>query len=336
MHTRFKKIIIGVFCTALLLCFCACTKQQSSGDLSVKDLTGKEFRFDGPLNKVVSTHNPTLNCLVILGNGTSKYIAGFGKKDHADALYRSILADWDSIEPIGTEGAPVNKETVVRLHPDLAIVSEHYSKFQQDDYGGTGIDTFVCLPTKESFESTTSSLEMLSHLFACEDRAKAVNDEFNKFLLKKDYTDKPSVLFMGPDKYSCANADMIQSEIINAAGGTNAAKKYNDRGLFCQLDPESIVAMNPEYIMIPAYAKYSVDDILNDPKLKSVNAIKSNRVFKFPGKLEPWDTPTPSVCLGVAWLTNILHPGEVQNLDEKAVSFYKTLYNKNFIPSDLF
>lgn len=71
---------------------CAINTNQNKAFV-VKDLTGKEFRFDTHLSKVISTHNPTLNYLVILGNGTSKYIAGFGKKNYADALYSKVLDD---------------------------------------------------------------------------------------------------------------------------------------------------------------------------------------------------------------------------------------------------
>lgn len=341
--TTVKRISLALLLGLVAICLCALcacqNAQQSDGKIHVKDTQGTEFTFDEPVKKVVSTHNPTLNHIVILGNGTTKYLAGFGNKDKANNLYKEVLDDWDTITVIGSNGNPVNKETIIKLHPDLAIVSENLAAMKDKDYEGTGVDTFVALPEKESLESIKYSSKLLGKLFGEDERAENICKGFDEAVNSvtdavKDVKDeeKPSVLFMGTQKYKVATSDMIQTELIEKAGGKNAAKGQFDSGFFASADAEAIVKMNPDVIYFPNYAKFSVEDILNDEKLQSVNAIKNKKVFKFPCNLEPWDYPTPATCCGLAWVANNLHP-ELYSHDklvQLAQNYYKLLYNKDF------
>lgn len=135
-------------------------------------------------------------------------------------------------------------------------------------------------------------MRMLAQLFGEEERARQISEEFTKIkddvsMSTKNCNNWPNVLFMGQNKYSVTSSNMIQSEIVDLAGGTDIAASHYDHGLFNQVDAESIVIMNPEVIFIPSYAKYNVEDITSDPKLQSVEAVKNMQVYRFPGKLEP-------------------------------------------------
>lgn len=341
---KLAMIVSACLIAALSLCVLgACQGNGNNGSqIKVKDLTGKEFKFDEPIKKVVSTHNPILNDVVVLGNGTTKYLAGFGNKDKANELYKRILTDWDTIELIGSKGNPVNKEKIVELHPNLALVPENLAAMKDKDYEGTGVDPFVCKSDKEDINSVPDSIKLTAELFGEQERANTVSDKYYEIMnLKKDEIantkEKPKVLFMGGSKYKVATADMIQTQLIEAAGGINVAKDEFDSGFFADADAESIVKMNPDVIWFPNYAKFTVDDILNDEKLQSVNAVKNKKVYKFPCNLEPWDYPTCSACLGACWAKTNLHPDvfSKQELYKACDEFYKLLYNKTFTPEEM-
>lgn len=334
-------MIGAIALVTMCLCFvCACQGQTNNGSkVVVKDLTGKEFKFDDYIKKVVSTHNPTLNHVVVLGNGTSKYLAGFGNKDKANGLYSQVLSDWDQLTLIGGQGKPINKETIISLKPDLALVPENLSKMADDDWGGTGVEYFVALPQHETIDSIPDSLKLIAELFGEQERANTVSQQYYKIIddtknAVKDVKDseKPKVLFMGSQKYKVATGDMIQTQIIENAGGKNAAEGQYENGFFADSDAETIVKMNPDVIWFPNYAKFSVDDILNDEKLQSVNAVKNKKVYKFPCNLEPWDYPTCSTSLGFAWAANNLYPQLYSHdkLVKVCNEFYQLLYNKTF------
>ena len=342
-----KKLWIAAVIAALglaLAALCACSGLGNDGKIVVKDVQGTEFKFDEPIQKVVSTHNPTLNAVVILGNGTTKYLAGWGNRDKAEALYTKILPDWNTITSIAGDGSAVNKETVIKLHPDLALVPENLADMKDKDYEGTDVKTFVALPKKESFQTVTDSIKLIAKLFGEDDRAKEVTDKFNEICddVKQATSSVPEdqkakVLFLGSKLYKAATSDMIQTQVIEGANAINVAKDEFDSGFFATTDAETIVKLAPEVIFFPNYAKFTVNDLLNDEKLQSVPAIKNKKVYMFPSKLEPWDYNVCSCCLGVAWAAHTLYPDlySTEKLNQTCVDYMKLLYNHTFTPEEL-
>lgn len=346
---KLKTLSVAMFCFFILILMCmisAChTNNTHNTKIEVKDLTGKTFTFDQPISKVVSTHNPTLNDVIVLGHGTSKYLGGaFANKDKADGLYSLVLDDWNQLTPIGGNGVAVNKETIAKIKPDLALVPERFEKLTEGDWGGTGVDVFITLPNQESFAAIKDTMINISMLFNEEKRAKEVNEEFDNIIneaknicSKTQNKHKCDVMFMGSSRYSIAYKEMIQSAIIDAVGAHNVVEGNYKPGDFAKVDAETIVKLNPEVIWIPPYAKYNAQDIINDEKLQSVSAVKSKRVFMFPSKLEPWDYPTVSACLGVCWAAYNLHPDlyTKEKLMDTCNKFYKLLYNRTFSEDEL-
>lgn len=338
IHVKYSLMIcvIAIFALVVgLTTLSACGANSStSGKVKVEDVKGTTFEFDKPISKIIGTHNPTLNAVVVLGGG-GKYLAGFGNKEKADGLYTEVIENWNDLTSIG-KGKNINKETVAKLNPDLALVPERQESMSKD-YEECGLKTFVALPNKESFETIKESLTRISKLFGVENRAKEVNAEFDKLINEakdtcKSASSKPSVMFMGDDLYEIAFKSMIQTDIIDAVGATNAVSGDYKEGEFASVDAETIAKFNPEVIWIPNYANYKVEDVLNDPKLSGVKAVQNKKVFTFPCGLEPWDYPTASTCLGVCWAAYNLHP-DLYSKDKLMTScdeFYKLLYNKTF------
>ncbi|MBR0405714.1 MAG: ABC transporter substrate-binding protein [Eggerthellaceae bacterium] len=311
----------------------------AAGGFEVVDVTGKVFTLEAPVNKVIGTHNPTLNAVVVIGGG-GQHLAGFGNKEKADGLYSKVIEGWDGLTSIG-KGKEVNFETVATLGADMALVPERQASMAEE-YAKVGLDTFVALPNEESFDTIKESLTRIGTLFGKSDRAAEINAEFDKLVSEasaacEGAAEKPSVLFMGDDLYEVASSSMIQTYIIDAVGATNAVQGDYKPGEFASVDAETIAGFNPDVIWIPNYASYSVDDVLNDPKLAEVSAVKNGAVYMFPSKLEPWDYPTASTCLGVCWAANSLHPDQYskEDLMKAADEFYTLVYGKTFTAEEL-
>lgn len=317
----------------------ASASAASAGPIAVTDVTGKEFTLEAPLNTVIGTHNPTLNAVVVIGGG-GQHLAGFGNKQKADGLYSEVIENWDDLVSIG-KGKDVNFETVASLHADMALVPERQASMAEE-YAKVELDTFVALPNEESFDTIKESLARVGALFGKADRAAAINAEFDKLIADASAacaaaSEKPSVLFMGDDLYEVASSSMIQTYIIDAVGATNAVQGDYKPGEFASVDAETIAGFNPDVIWIPNYASYSVEDVLNDPKLVEVTAVRNGAVYKFPSALEPWDYPTASTCLGVCWAASSLHPDlySQEKLMQAADEFYTLVYGKTFTAEQL-
>lgn len=343
LRNKISNLLFVFLIVAGITLLTSCDKnseQINSKTINIQDVVGGQFSFEKPLEKVVATQNPILNHIIILGDGSSKYLAGFGKKDLAYKLYGKILPDWDSIISIGDNTGQLNKETVINLNPQLALIPESTQQSREKDFEGTGIKTFVAMPKDESFDTIKSSLFLISKLFGEEQRAKEVSEKFDTIInevksLRANITDKPKVAFMGSSKYSLTTSNMIQAKMIEIAGGTNISFPQATNK-FINIEPETLTAQNPDFIFIPSYASYTANDILNDEKLSNISAIKNNNVYDFPSNLDPWDWNTCSSSLGCAWILNKLHPElySKERLISNCIDYYKFLYNYDFKKED--
>ena len=101
-----------------------------------------------------------------------------------------------------------------------------------------------------------------------------------------------------------------------------------------EISYEQLLTMNPDIIVIPtnsfanAPAEFPLEDLLNDPELSEVTAIKNGAVYQMPIGFEAWDSPAPSGVLGVKWMLKTMYP-DLYNADDFAAEvqeFYDTFY----------
>lgn len=341
-----KKLLCMILALTLILSVTACSPKQdassdkTSGEIKVTDAIGREVTLTAPATKVVGTHNPSLNTAVVIGGG-GKYIAGFGNKDMARGLYEEVIDGYNDLPQIG-KGKDINMETVMELGADLAILPERFAS-QADQFTEVNVPAVVALPNDESFDTVTNSLKIVGKALGEDKRAEEItsfiDDKINNISKKVGAaSEKPSILFLGgTSSLTVAPDAMIQTYIIEKAGGTNAVSGLDKKGEFADVSIEQIVGWNPDIIWVPSYAKYKVDDILNDPAWSSIKAVQNKAVYVFPSSLEPWDYPTASSVLGVCWAANNLH-GDLYNSDDfmKDVdAFYQMVYGKTFTKEQL-
>ena len=317
---------------------------QSAGSTSitVTDVTGRVITLDKPASKILGTHNPSLNTGIVLGGG-DKYLAGFGNKKMANKLYDYVMKDYAGIVQIGT-GNNINFETVASLAKNnvVAILPERF-KTQVQQFENVGVKAIVALPNTESFDTIKNSLFITGKVLG-EDKKAAQISAFidrtiseTKALAAKAAT-RPSVIFLGSSSaFSVASTSMIQTDIIEMAGGINAVTGLDVKGAFADVNIEQIIAWNPEIIWVPKYASYTVESLLSDPKWSSIKAVKNKAVYVFPSEMEPWDYPTASAVLGLSWGLYSLHPElySINDLMKNADEFYNMVYGKTFTVEQL-
>ncbi len=319
----------------------AVPQAPAKGIITITDITGRVITLEKPADKILGTHNPSLNTGIVLGGG-DKYIAGFGNKKMADKLYDFVMKDYDGIVQIG-KGSSINFETVATLGKNnVAILPERF-KDQVKQYENVGVKAIVALPNSESFNTIKNSLSIVGKALGEDAKAKKINTFIDKTIsdtktIAAKAKTKPSVIFLGSsNQFSVASTSMIQTDIIEMAGGTNAVKGLDVKGAFADVNIEQIIAWNPDVIWVPRYASYSVEDLLKDSKWSSIKAIKNKAVYTFPSELEPWDYPTASAVLGLSWGLNNLHPElySREELMKNADEFYTMVYGRKFTAEQL-
>lgn len=309
-------------------------------EIVLVDVIGREVVLSKPATKVVGTHNPTLNAAVVLGGG-EKYIAGFGNKEMSRGLYETVMDDFDGLVQIG-KGGNINFEAVLATGADLAIIPERF-KDQVEQFEKVGMKVIVALPNEESFDTIRQSLTLLGKALGATDRARVILDYLDERIenaqkISSSVTEKKKVLFLGGSSaLSVAPAAMIQTQLIEIAGGENAVTEVEGTGDFVEVNIEQIINWDPDVIWYPAYASYTAEDLMNNPAWNSIKAIKDKEIYAFPSKIEPWDQPTAALALGIAWATHNLHP-DLYTFDDimKDVDrFYNLVYGTTFSAEQL-
>lgn len=311
-----------------------------TGEVVIQDVVGRTVALDAPASKLVGTHNPTLNAVVVIGGG-DKYLAGFGNKKMSKVLYDAVIPDFENFPQIG-KGSEINYETVVEVGADLAVLPERFANLVEQ-FEAVGVPAIVALPNDESFESVKESLLRIGSAVGATDRAEEINAyldakiEDAKKIAEQDVAEKKVLFLGGSSVLSVAPDALIQTELIEAAGGINAVEGIDEKGGFVDVDLEQIIAWNPDVIWFPGYADYDAQSILDDPAWAEITAVKNNEVYAFPSPVEPWDQPTAAVALGVSWATHSLHP-ELKTLEDviaDADEFYTFVYGKTFTPEEM-
>lgn len=324
-----------------IVMICALVVPVLAQEVTVTDVLGREVTLPKPATKVVGTHNPSMNLAIVLGGG-GKYVAGFGNKKMANGLYDFVFPELaNDVVQIG-KGKDINFETVASLKPDLAILPERFAN-QAEQYEAIGVPAVVALPSTESFETITNALTMVGTLLGEDERAAEIVSMFDEKIAKGSEiaaaaSEKPSILFLGSsDIHTVASDALIQSIIMEAAGGVNAATGLDVSGDFAEVNMEQIISWNPDVIWVPVYADYTVDDVLKGEEWAQINAVKNGKVYQFPSALEPWDYPTASSVLGLSWAMYNLHP-DLYSFDElmKDVDdYYNFIYGQTFTAEQL-
>ncbi len=113
----------------------------------------------------------------------------------------------------------------------------------------------------------------------------------------------------GPDGLSTECDKSPHTELINLAGGRNIYRcdPKNDYGME-RISIEQVMAADPEVIL--AQEKEFADHVYDDPRWRTIRAVKDKRVHLIPRAPFNWFDRPPSFMrlLGIKWLSNILYP----------------------------
>lgn len=303
-------------------------KESDNKTIIVEDQLGRKVELKGVANRIISSYYISTSILVSLG--VQNKVVGVEAKAKNREMYKKVAKEFLDLPAVGT-GKEINVEECMKLKPDVVIIPTRLKSFIPQ-FEKLNIPVIAIEP--ETLDGFKSCVELLGKVSGSEERAsellKYYDDTMDKVQdMTKDIKDKPSVYLSGSsDVLRTCTSKMYQNYIIDVAGGKNVTGNI-DEGYWTNISVEQLVDYNPEVMYIVEYAKYNVDDVLNDDRLKGIKAIENKKVYMFPSKLEPWDFPTPSSILGVLWILNNLHP-EVYSTDEfkeDAKGFYKEFYD---------
>jgi len=293
---------------------------------TVTDQAGREVTFEEPADKLVSCYYISTASLIALGLEES--FIGIEMKADTRVLYALAAPEIISLPAVGS-GKGVNVEEIAELSPDVVILPR---KLKDDAEVLTELGLNVIIVNPESEEQFRECITLLGTVAGVSDKAAELIAAYDAItadvVAKVEGLEAPFVyMAAGSDFYTTYPAGIYQHDLIGIAGGLNVAGELEGDGKVT-VDAEQLMVWDPEYIFIVADADYTVADVMADPALSELSAVKSGNVYAFPSAIEAWDYPTPSSVLGQLYMASILHSEAVSADDfmTAASAFYSDIF----------
>lgn len=331
-----KKWISMLLAVVLALSAVACSRpgktdapdsQGLSYPITVTDHAGRQVVIEKEPQKIVSCYYITSSLLMALG--LEDKMVGIEDNPEFRPIYGLSAPHLLELPWVGTAKV-LDVEGCAALEPDLVILPLR-QKESAEILESLGIDVLLVNP--ESQTLLTEMIQMVASATNTQDKA----DALIAFLDKQEA--KLNQILAGvaaPRVYMASNSNMLatagdgmyQSDMIRLAGGANVAAEIEDT-YWAEIDYEQLLVWDPEYIILASSAKYTAEDVLQDPNLAGCTAVVNGNVYQIPCDAESWDSPVPSSILGALWLANILHPEKLTDTDCVAImdEYYETFYH---------
>ena len=298
--------------------------------MTVTDQTGRSVEIPAQPQRIVSGYYISTSACIALG--LTDKVVGIEKK--IIPIYQLAAPRFLELPNVGT-AKEFDLEGCLALEPDLVILPKKL-KDAAETMAGMGIPVLLVSPEDQA--QLVEMLTLVGEATGAQEAAARLTATYEDSAAKLETItaqltdDQTPTVYMGGNGalLSTAPKDMYQASLIRLGGGVNAGDSLEGDS-WTEVSYEQLLAMNPDVIILPSDASYTVDDVLADPQLADVTAVKSGAVYAIPGDLEAWDSPVPSCFLGSEWIMSTLHPDRFPKaeLDADVTSFYQAFYGIN-------
>ena len=292
--------------------------------LTLVDQADRTVTVPRPIERVVSTF-PSLTRVIVELGGVDKLVgvSDYMTMDTYAANLLELRAYPELKELPGVGSTEPNLEQIVFLKPDVVFSSTSPDQANVIQMN-TGIPT-VGLSTSYPYEGKGGAFEgyrLAGRVIGKEERAEElisfVNEEFDKIrdvVSEIPDSERVRVYYMGWGKIT--RPHMTEYGPIEIAGGINVAAG-SGYGWNVETTKEQVIKWNPDIILIHSTGKSHfggtlVEDILSDPDLQSINAVKDGKVYYSKGGYIGRNPATG--VTEVPYMAKLFYPKKFEDLD---------------------
>lgn len=323
---KFSKILI--LSLAILTAVTAGIKAEE-----FTDMMGRTVELPDQIESVVTTYKSATQ--FVLSLGAEDKIAAVSIKTDKQKLFVELEPRLADLPQVGSKRNGINIETTAEVEPDLVILYPHRDAVETaEKLELLGIGTIIINP--ESLGLIRETTLLLGKILDKEEQADEVIaaydriDELTKRTAELENENKKKIYFANSEFTDSVGKNMMQTALIEKAGGINPAAQLKSG--FVSVSTENIIDWNPDLIVVSQYFNETLENIKNNPKYQSLNAVKNDKIYRFPSELEPWDFPSPSSYIAQLWLAVKAYPEYYEEIDYQyeVNQFYNILYGKSF------
>jgi len=306
---------------------------SSAGTITVVDMAGREVEITKNVESVAILHGVVTSYIVALGKADKIVAAPF-----TGDFFNMVHPVFKNVGNVGR--GQLDMEALARLNPDLFLHRASDIK-TLDAAQGMGFASIGYMA--ETRKDITDMLSMLGRVLGAEHRAGELISYYGSMLdmasdisMEIPVEKRKSAIVMGTQPGAVANGAMLQSFMIETAGGINSAKDVTSTEIWPVVGTETIFGWNPDFIFITnnSTARYNVETLMTDPAWANMTAVKEKHVYLVPSDKDSWEFPGVSSALGSLWMLSTMYPDKLgrEQVDAHAKEFYKKVYSLDVTP----
>lgn len=318
---------------------------QSRGPIKVVDTLGREIVVPGRVERIISLEPEVTRIIVALGAGERLVGIDFFLRNH-DRLFPLIFPPSERLPVVSNQGQDLNYEEAIRLRPDLIFSSP--SEFRMtESIERKMMRPVVALASMGKFRDLLAEIKTLGRILGREERAAELASFFENRMESVRGIGLNRAADAGPEVYLSFWGSLLRTPVsyepIEAAGGKNLASRLLPSYLGtagATISIEQILLWDPEVILVqgnypPAERQVTVEGILRDPRLASLRAVRTRRVYYTFGFWYWWDPAL--VLVETAYLARLFHPASFPNFDltREGDAVFKEFYGEEGLFSAL-
>lgn len=274
---------ILLFAPFFVSCSTSPKEQSTDGQIAVTDFRGKKITLSKPAERVVCLIESALSGIYMLQQQNKVVGAPSAVYTHQLFPYYSRLDAriMNKLLPAPGNWDFISIEQIIGLKPDLVIIwssqTDAIETIEQFD-----IPVYAVM--LHSFDDVFKEITDFGQLLNCRERADSLIQFTKKEMVSiapTNRTNAPkSVYFMwsqGITETSGINSTV--NELLSIAGVKNACHLSDEH---VSVSIEKIYDWNPDLIVMWYNEKLDPVDIINNPLLKGLNAIKQGQVYELP------------------------------------------------------
>ena len=251
--------------------------------IKVTDFRGKTIQYQKPAKRVVCLIESALSGIYMLQ--ASESLVGIPTSVYDGNTFRqySVLDPRINKKEIAAPGNWdfVNLESLLSLQPDLVII---WASQKEAIYNIESNNISVYAVMLESINDVYKEISDLGILFDKTSRADSLisytKNELVKLNTEINPAQKRKVYFMwSQGLLETSGKTSVVNEVIEFAGCENVCMDEVEHSV---VNVERIIDWNPEIIVMWYNEKINTNDVLKEPAIKNISAIKSKKIFELP------------------------------------------------------
>ena len=301
--------------------------------LTLVDQADRTVTMPRPIERIVTLF-PSITRVILALDGCDRLVGASSTTTSGERANRMIMLqaypELLELPNIGSHKNP-NAEQIVSLKPDVIFAYAPIGRLERcvPIQEKTGIPVVGIYMDPNLASGCFESYRLAGKVIGEEERAEELIEfKEEKFAELREVTsqipdsEKPRVhlAFWGSITKSPGSYYPVE-----LAGGINVLSSESS----VTVSKEQVIAWNPDFILIhgpSAPHTLSIDDVLSDPDLQTINAVKNKKVYYTKGHYIGWD---PATGLTEAfYMAKLLHPDKFNDLDveEKGNGILKKVY----------